>query len=71
MTEQEYIKKLGQNIRKLRLEKNMSQTALAYACDMERSNMLRVESGKTNPTVKTLFKIAKALKMNLADVMRF
>lgn len=71
MTELEYIRTLGQNIKKIRLEKRMNQVDLALACDFKKPNMQRIEAGNTNPTFKTLLKIAKALEVNVADLLRF
>jgi DNA-binding Xre family transcriptional regulator len=71
MTELEYIKTLGQNIKKIRLEKRMNQVDLALACDFKKPNMQRIEAGNTNPTFKTLLKIAKALEVNVADLLKF
>ncbi len=70
MTDTEYIKNLGQNIRKIRLEKNMNQVQLAYACDFKKPNMQRIEAGNTNPTFKTLLRIAKALDVNVSDLLK-
>lgn len=71
MTELEYIKTLGQNIKKIRLEKKMNQVDLALACDFKKPNMQRIEAGNTNPTFKTLLKIAKALEVNVSDLLMF
>lgn len=46
---QEEIKFISNKIRELRKEKQMTVQELAYRCDMERSNMSRIESGRTNP----------------------
>ena len=51
---QEEIKFISNKIRELRKEKQMTVQELAYRCDMERSNMSRIESGRTNLTVKTM-----------------
>lgn len=71
MTELEYIRTLGQNIKKIRLEKRMNQVDLALACDFKKPNMQRIEAGNTNPTFKTLLKIARALEVNVADLLKF
>ena len=71
MTELEYIRTLGQNIRKIRLEKRMNQVDLALACDFKKPNMQRIEAGNTNPTFKTLLKIARALEVNVSDLLKF
>lgn len=59
---QEEIKFISNKIRELRKEKQMTVQELAYRYDMERSNMSRIESGRTNLTVKTMCIICNALK---------
>jgi len=71
MDDDEYIKKIGQNIKEIRQSKGISQVDLGYSCNFEKSNMQRIESGKTNPTIKTLLKICKALKVSLVDLLDF
>lgn len=71
MTDLQYIKNLGQNIKKIRLEKRMNQVDLALACDFKKPNMQRIEAGNTNPTFKTLLKIANALEVHVSDLVKF
>ena len=59
------LRQIGLNIKKLREDKKISQQDLAAACNFEKSNMSRIESGRTNLTVKTLLKIASALDVDL------
>ena len=37
-------------LKRVRLEKGLTVQELAYRCDMERSNLSRIEAGKTNIT---------------------
>jgi len=67
---QEEIKFISNKIRELRKEKQMTVQELAYRCDMARSNMSRIESGRTNLTVKTMCIICNALNVNLRDIIR-
>lgn len=67
---QEEIKFISNKIRELRKEKQMTVQELAYRRDMERSNMSRIESGRTNLTVKTMCIICNALNVNLRDIIR-
>jgi len=60
---------IGMKIRKLREQKNISQQDLAAACNFEKSNMCRIESGRTNLTIKTLLKIASALEVDLITLI--
>ena len=66
MNEPELSKSLGKRIRKLREEQNISQQDLAAQCNFEKSNMARIESGRTNPTFLTLHKISVALNVSLS-----
>jgi len=38
---------------------------------MEESNIGRIENGNTNPTAKTLLKIAKALGVSFSELVRY
>ena len=66
MNESELSKSLGSRIRNLRETQNISQQDLAALCNFEKSNMARIESGRTNPTFLTLYKISVALNVSLS-----
>ena len=63
------LARIGQNISSIRDAKNISQQDLAAACNFEKSNMSRIEAGRTNLTIGTLLKICDALEVKLADVV--
>ena len=48
------IKTIAQNIKRIRQSKKLSVQEVAYRCDIERSNLSRLEAGKTNMTIKTI-----------------
>jgi transcriptional regulator with XRE-family HTH domain len=54
---------VGANIRQFRKQRDLSQEALAFECDLHRTYVSGVERGIRNPTVLILAKIAKALKI--------
>jgi transcriptional regulator with XRE-family HTH domain len=62
-------KKLGENLRKLRLKKNMSQVDLANALSVDRAYISNIENGRMNPTLSTLEKIAGALEISSSEPM--
>ena len=66
MNDSDLSKSLGARIRKLREARNVSQQDLAAMCNFDKSNMARIESGRTNPTFLTLYKISIALKVSLS-----
>ena len=63
------IKQIALKIKSLRQEKKMSVQDLAYLCDMERSSMSRIESGRINITIKTLCIISNALGVEPKDLL--
>ena len=62
--------KLGQNLQKWRLKKNMSQVDLATALSVDRAYISNIENGRMNPTLSTLEKIAGALKISSSELLR-
>jgi DNA-binding XRE family transcriptional regulator len=60
---------LGATIRKLREAKGLTQDQLATAVGMMRSNISRIEAAKHRPTLETLEKIAKGLRVSVADLV--
>lgn len=65
MNEQQLFIKIGDKIRELREMQGISQQDLAAKCNFEKSNMSRIEAGRTNLTLKTLYKIGQALHVKL------
>jgi transcriptional regulator with XRE-family HTH domain len=62
--------KLGQNLRKLRLKKKMSQVDLATALNVDRAYISNIENGRMNPTLFTLEKIAGALGISMSELVK-
>lgn len=70
MEEKKFLKQIGYNIRRLRMKKGLSQLDLASVCGFEKSSIGRIENGNTNPTAKTLLKIAKALNVRVTELVK-
>jgi transcriptional regulator with XRE-family HTH domain len=57
---------LGATIRRIREETtDFSQSKLAIEIGLSENQVGRIERGESNPTVKTLMKIATALKVDI------
>ncbi len=69
MKEKELLAKIGTRIVELRTEKGMTQQEFAAELDYEKSNMSRLESGRVNPRISTLYKVAKVLNVTLSDLL--
>lgn len=67
--EKEFILKLGKRIVALRKEKNIKQIDLATKINIEDSALRRIESGRTNPTLKTLLRIAEGLDVSIITLV--
>lgn len=59
---------IGSRIKKIREKKGIAQQVLAAQCNMEKSNLSRLETGRSNPTYYTLFKIAYYLKVPISEL---
>ena len=71
MKKEEIQKIVGNRIRLLRESKGVSQQVLAAMCNFEKGNMSRIEAGRTNPTLTTLYKISQALEVKITDIVDF
>ena len=65
LRDEKILIKLGNHIRTLRKEKNMTMMELAYAADIEYKQVCRLEKGETNATITTLLAVAKGLEINI------
>ena len=61
-------KKFGKQVRKLRLEKGMSQEVLAHLADLDRTYIPSIEKGERNVSITVIEKVAKALKTKITDI---
>ncbi|MHC9088525.1 helix-turn-helix domain-containing protein [Tenacibaculum sp. IMCC1] len=66
-------KKVGNNIQNIREEKGLSQVDLASKMlgRFDTTNISRIESGRTNPTLFTLYRISEALEVSLTELVGF
>lgn len=62
--------KLGENIRRIREEKKMSQGDICRALGFDRAQMSNIEAGKGNPTLSTIEKIAQALGITSDELLK-
>ena len=79
MTEVQLLKKVGERIKQIREEKGITQDNLGIAMNLDRprtikeydkSNVSRLESGKTNPRIFTLYRVSEALGVPLEVLLK-
>ena len=63
-------KKLGQNIKEIRLRRKMSQGDICRKLDMDRSYMSAIENGKKNITISQLERLAQALGVSVDKLLK-
>ena len=49
------------------MEKKLSQRGLANLCDISNTYLSDIETGRTNPSLKTLQKLGESLEVNIRD----
>jgi len=65
---EEILIKLGENLRRLRTGKNMSQEELALKAGLALSQISRIENGKLNSSISTIIVIAKTLNVHPGEL---
>ena len=63
--------KCSQNIKKYRLEKKLTQEDISFLLQMDFSQYGRIERGKTNITISTLYDISKILEIDIHKLLEF
>ncbi len=62
--------KLGENLKRIRTEKGISQGDIVRELGMPRSFVSSIENGRTNPTLATIAKLAKAIGVSVGELMK-
>jgi len=71
MNEIQLYKAVGQRIKSIREAKSLTQQALADLCNFEKSNMSRIEAGRTNLTLNSMLIISEALNIQIKQLIDF
>ena len=61
--------KIGNSVRKLRIERFMSQAELSKAADVSPAHVGRIERNEHDPHLSTIRKIAKALGVDPSELV--
>jgi DNA-binding XRE family transcriptional regulator len=67
LTKDQFTKKLAKRVRQLREEKGMSQEELAEEAGLYRTYVGHIENGRYSPSIYVIYKIGKALGLNISD----
>jgi transcriptional regulator with XRE-family HTH domain len=67
---EDYSKKLGENLKKIRTRKGVTQIEIAKKLAVNRSFISNIENGKTNPTLLTITNLANALDVPVNELLK-
>lgn len=70
MQEKEILKRFGKNVRRARLMKDITLTALAYKIGYYASGLHEIESGNRWPRPEVISRLADELGVTLADLLK-
>ena len=62
--------RLGRNLKRIRTKKGISQGDIVRSLGMDRAFISNIENGKTNPTLATITKLAKAVGVSVGELMK-
>lgn len=68
---QKYLDAFGENLKRLRRAKGLSQEKLALNSEMDYQQIYRIEHGKINTTISTILSISKALDVHPKELLDF
>ena len=63
--------KFGKRARKIREDKNLSLRDVATNCDLDDSNISKIEHGKFNITLSTIIELAHGLEVKPKELLDF
>ena len=63
------VKLIGERVRKLRIDKQLTLENLAFKADMDYTQLSRIELGKINTSLFQIHKIANALGINSSEIL--
>lgn len=61
--------RLAWNLRKYRVDRGLSQEALAVDAEIDRTHVSRLERSLENPTLAVLERLAKALRVSICALL--
>lgn len=64
-------KNFGLHVKKLRLQKGLTQVEVSSSMNKDQQSLQRIESGKVSPSLFYLFQLAQSLDVTIAELMKF
>ena len=65
-----FVATIGDNIKRFRRMKNLTQRALGEIVGISNTYLSDMEIGRTNPSIKTLKKVARGLEVSYMELLK-
>ena len=62
--------RVSRNIQRIRREKDLSQEEVTHRADIHQTYLSGVETGKRNPSILVVERIAKALGVDVSEIFK-
>lgn len=67
--DRKFCEKIGENLRRIMKEKNITQEELSYRTGIAQPSISRYLNGKTMPTVRPIHKITRAIECTVDELI--
>jgi len=64
------LKIFGENLRRIRMEKGLSQRDLSSLCNIDNADISRMENGQVNVSLNTISQLADALEVPFLKLLK-
>ena len=71
LTKQKFVEAFGKKVEEVRLSKKLSLRQLSQNCDVDHSDISKIEKGERNIRITTLFDLAKGLDIHPRELLDF
>ncbi|MEI7585208.1 helix-turn-helix transcriptional regulator [Runella sp.] len=66
-----FLKRFGDNLRKLREQQGLSQEELYFRANLSKNQVGNIERGEVNTTISTAYALSQALGIELPELFKF
>jgi transcriptional regulator with XRE-family HTH domain len=66
-----FLKRFGENLRRLRESKGLSQEELYFRANLSKNQVGNIERGEVNTTISTAYALAQALEIKVSELFLF
>lgn len=69
-TRREILIQFGKRLKEVRVEKGLSYRKLAQLCDVDHSQISKIEKGQVDVQISTAFELARGLGVEVVELFR-